>query len=245
MNNMKSTPVTLLTSFLFILTSCTCPRKGMLNNYEGIYVNENNKNIQLILKDGYFLQIDKEPKKDLALFKCCDTLSFGKMEYLNNDSLLAFTSSKDINSEFISFSVQEYEEANQDSIKFIFSNPIESHYKRFGESYRELFYSVEILNGNFQNIISDKNPIKINAENEIKEFQIKIYPKFDIPLNHLEVREVILKPYKVINYKANVFRINISQLDYGYLSFKRLNEDYVRVVNKSTLVWDGNVYLKI
>lgn len=245
MSNMKSTIIIFLTSFLFILTSCTSPRKGLLNNFDGIYVNENNKDIQLILKGGYFLQVNKEPRKDLALFKCCDTLSFGKIEYLNKDSLLAFTSSKDINSEFVNFNVQEYEEVNQDSIKFIFNNPIENHYKHFNESYRELFYSVEILNGDFQNIISDKNPTIIISKNEIKEFQIKIYPKYDIPLNHLEVREVKLKPYKVINYKANVFKINISQLDYGYLSFKRLNEDYVRVVNKNKLIWDGNVYLKI
>lgn len=231
--------------FLFVVTSCSTPLKKIQNKFDGIYVNEKNKNIQLILKDGYFLHIIKESRKDLALFKCCDTLSFGKIEYLNKDSLLAFTSSNEINSEFIDYNVQEYFEDNQDSIKFIFTNPIENHYKNFNESYRELYYSVEILNGDFQTSISDKNPVSIISKNEIKEFQIKIFPKYDIPLNHIEVREVKLKPYKVINNKANVFEINISKLDYGYLSFKRLNQDYVKVVNKRKLIWDGNLFLKI
>lgn len=244
-SNMKSNLIITLTLFLIIITSCSTPKKSIQNKFDGIYINEKNKNIQLLVKDGNFLHINKEPRKDLALFKCCDTLSYGKVEYLNKASLLAFTSSKDSNGEYLTFTIEEYEDVNQDSIQFIFTNPIENHYKKFKESYRELLYAVEVLNGDFQNIISDKNPVSIASKNGIKEFQIKIFPKYDIPLNHLEIREVKLKPYKVINNKANVFKITISQLDYGYLAFKRLNEDYVKIVTNSKLIWDGDVYLKI
>jgi len=243
-NKIETTKITFFTLFLFTMISCTPSKNISINNFNGIYINSGDQNEKLILKENSFLQIREDKKRDLALFKCCDTLSYGNIEYSSKDFLLTLTSVKYLNDEFLNFNVEESQVINQDSVKFIFTNPIENHYKRFNESYRELLYSVEIVNSDFQDIISDKNPIVISSDNEIKEFQIKIYPKYDIPLYQLETREVKLKTYKVVNSKANVFKINIPKLDYGYFSFKRLKGDYIKVVNENKLIWDGKTYIR-
>lgn len=241
---MKTNSVIIFIIFLCLLISCASSRKYSLSDLNGIYINESDKNVKLILNKNSFLHIRKEQESDLALFKCCDTISFGKVEYFNTSSLLVLTSFINNDNEYLNFSVQEHQELDQDSIKFIFTNPIENHYKHFNENYRELFYSVEVLGSDFQSVVSDKNPVTINSEKEIKEFQIKIYPKYDIPLSRLEVRQVKLKPYKVINYKSNIFKINIPQLNYGYLSYKQLTGDYIKVINDKKLIWDGDIYTK-
>lgn len=242
-NQMKTNSFIFCIIIFCLFISCASSRKYSLDNLNGIYSNESDQGLKLILSRNSFLHIREEQESDLALYKCCDTISFGKVEYINKPSFLVLTSLRDID-EYLNFTVQEYQELDQDSIKFIFTNPIENHYNHFNENYRELFYSIEVLNADFQNVVSDKNPVTINSEKEIKEFQIKIYPKYDIPLSRLEVMQVKLRPYKVINNKSNIFKINIPQLNYEYLSYKRLTGDYVKVVNDKKLIWDGKIYVK-
>lgn len=51
-------------------------------------------------------------------------------------------------------------------------------------------------------------------------------------------------PYEVKNSNSNVFKINIPELSYGYLSYKRLNGDFVKIINRNKLLWDGKEYIR-
>jgi hypothetical protein len=134
---------------------------------------------------------------------------------------------------------------SDNTITFVIDNPIEKHYKRYDEKYRELFYDIAITTSDdFIYETSDKNSIKIEGSKKVLEFEITVYPKYNIPIRNISAKEVYTIPYKVKNPKTNVFKINIPQLDYGYLSYKRLNNDYVKIIDKNKLLWDGKEYIR-
>lgn len=234
----------LSTVFLFVVNSCATYNLTVREMY-GEYVQKENETIRLELNESSFVLKDVDKQEHLPTFKCCDTIAYGKWTIDKKASLIEINSPETLNSSYVDVNVVEEQEPSLDSISFVINNPIEKHYKKFGEKYREVFYSITLTtHDDFLIDTSDKNPLWVKKVNGLNEFEITIYPKHDIPIRQISIREVYTIPYQIKNPNANVFIVDIPQLDYGYLSYRRLNRDYIKIINKNKLFWDGNEYLK-
>jgi hypothetical protein len=215
-----------------------------LNKINGVFIHEEYKNLELHFENGSFTYLDTNTQKHLPTFKCCDTIAVGKYK-LETENLISISSLESLNFSYLHFDTKEKQDSSKDSLVFIIDNPIEEHYKKYNEKFRELYYNIEIqYKDKYIEILTDKNPVFIKKEGVITEFEITIYPKYDIPIREVTTRKVYTLPYKVLDEQSNIFNINITNLDYEYLCYKRLNQDYIKVVNKNKLLWDGVVYTR-
>ena len=233
-----------LISIFFVVTSCAT--YGLVEKeVYGVYELKENKAIQLRLEKDSFVLIDTYKQKHLPSFKCCDTIAYGNWNMDKKSSLIELNSPEILNDSYVYMEVEEELQSSIDSISFVIDSPIEEHYRKFGEKYREVIYSVSLTtNEGFEVHTSDDNPLFIKRNDGLKSFEITIYPKYDIPIRKISTREVYTIPYEIKNPEANVFKIKIPLLDYGYLSYLRLSTDYVKIINKNKLLWDGKEYIK-
>ncbi|WP_221417881.1 hypothetical protein, partial [Fulvivirga kasyanovii] len=90
--------------------------------------------------------------------------------------------------------------------------------------------------------------ILLNVPNgvKIKSFEITVYPtecalgwRDSMPPIHVTSMQ-----YEVKDTESNVFKVNMPELTYCYLSSLRLDGDYVKILNKNQLEWDGHIYTK-
>ncbi len=233
-----------------LFSSCTT-LKYLPVDLKGIYIQKGNKNIQLILNKGTFLYVNTYNQVHAPLYNCGDTLAYGYWTIDNGHNLLILNSPEELNTSYLYMDVKEKTELNNDSLYFFIYNPIEDHYKKYNEKYRELFYSISITSNNpgFDTWIAakkfDKNPIRLlKPQNSIESFSINIMPKHDISVRHVGIREIYTLGYKIINPNSNVFTIKLPQLGYNYINYLRLEEDYVKIKNKNSLIWNGKEYIK-
>ena len=224
---------------IFFLGSCTTSR-FISKDLIGTYVQQENKNVQLILNEKTFLCIDKHEPFDLAP-PCCDTITYGSWGI--DHGFLKLNSPDELTSYFVFMDVEEKVKEDE-FIYFYFENPIER------VNYGELYYSIYVTGKgvNYQDIVSkefNKYPIKISKPKyNIEKFEITIAPKCDIYTRHLREREFYTLEYEVKNANSNVFKINLPQLSYNFISHKSLKGDYVKIANKNKLIWDGKDYIK-
>jgi hypothetical protein len=243
--NLIKLKIFLISIMLVTLNSCVSHKYFTNQELEGTYIQKDDKGIELQIGKTSFVLMNTYKQEHLPPFKCCDTIAYGGWKRDKKESFLELNSPENLNTFYVGINVQEENILSNNMITFIIDNPIEKHYKKYNEKYRELFYDITITTDD--DLIyktSDKNPIKIEKKRKILEFEITIYPKYNIPIRNISAREVYTIPYQVKNPNANVFKIDVPQLDYGYLSYKRLNNDYVKIINKKKLLWDGKEYIK-
>ena len=182
-----------------------------------------------------------------------DTLALGNWRREGN-RLLVLNSPDWLNNYFIEIEVSEKVKANSDSVYFIVNSPLQSKFRRANPTGGHLVYGLQIdaFEKGFDyfgktmdlenNVVSFLNQDKAR----IIKFTVYIKPRMNIhvAVKNLETLGLMSEEYKVQNPEANVFEINIPRLDYSYFSLKRLNDDYVKVVNRNTLRWRGNDYIK-
>jgi len=238
----------------FLLNSCIS-HKSILSKgeIEGVYFQKDLKGIELHLKKDSFVLLDAHNQEHLPTFKCCDTITYGKWSIDKKHPLLVFSTPENLGNAsdlyefyYVDMNVEEKIEPSNSFITFVIDNPIEEHYKKYDEKGRELFYTVRIDTGtDITDKKTDLNPIKIRKTNRmISQFEIIINPKHNIPIRDISAREIYTLPYEIKNPKSNLFKISIPELTYGFLSYKRLKDDYVKIISKNRLLWDGKEYIR-
>lgn len=238
---------------LTLYVSCICisifscgvkPRNK--NKIEGIYLNKGNPHLELSFKYGRFLLKDEYSQSKYTQ-DCCDTISYGywQKEYGN---FISLTSPEKFRSSYVDILVEEKIDSSVNDIKFIIKNGMEDYYDNARSSERYRKYELRINSDYFSKlseITYDSNIISIDKENLlVNEFEINILIDKKISLNNLGIEYIHAIPYKVKNNKSNLFIIKIPDLHLSFLSHRRLNQDYVKILNDSTLFWDGDFYLK-
>lgn len=228
-----------------ILTSCS-PSKISLNELEGVYLQRDNRRIELHLNNDSFVLKDNFEPTHLAIetYKCCDTITFGKWEI--ESGFLSLSSPLELNTYYLNMDVIESIESSNDSIIFIINNPIEHYLKKESINSRDLYYSISI-NTKYNGVVEKKvntNVFKIEQIKGINSITITIYPSCDMNTRNIASKEFYTLPYKIVNTNTNVFNINIPKLDYGYLTYERLNKDYIKIISSSKLLWNGKEYYK-
>jgi len=235
---------------LLLLASCASYNFDK-EDIEGIYVQQEYKGIELKFDKNTFVLKDVYTQEHLPPYDCCDTIALGNWA-IEDRGLLTLTSPEGMDSFFVNMNVTEEIKTTNDSIRFIIDNPIESFYKKTGRNFKDISYQLSLTTNKsvFDSKIAqktfDSNIIIIPKPEGLKisQFEIAIYIDCKISLKNLETREVYTLPYQVQDLSSNVFNIDIPQLDYEYLSYRRLNKDYIKIVNKNKLLWDGKEYLK-
>lgn len=215
---------------------------------DGVYVQKENKNTYIQFKGNRFAFVEDQSKYEMPLYQC-DTITYGEWK-LDRD-LLYVSSEEFLSTFFVNAQVNEKSTAQGDTLYFTIDNPIEAHYRKYKSRSRSIYYKISIdgvNTGALDQIFLkdfDTNRIKIYRPKGaiLDKFEIKIYPKSNFGGRTL-IREVSTLEYTVKDKSSNFFEINIPELDYGYLSYVRLNKDIIRVINKNELEWDGHTYLR-
>lgn len=238
-------------AFILLLSSCSS-FKFLSKDIQGTYVQEENKNVRLVFNGDAFVYIDPYTNNDLALYTCCDTITYGSWGLDNSRGLIYLSSPEFINASIVNLQVTEKKTNETDTLYFYINKPIEQHYKKYQEKSRDIYYKIAIDTRNMGFL--DKAMLKEYDTNVIKvlkpkgaivdKFTISIYPKSNFGGRNIATREVTTLEYQLKETNANVFEVNIPLLDYGYISYLRLNKDFVKVINKNKLEWNNHTYIK-
>lgn len=234
-----------LAATTLILNSCIA-QKFLPKDIQGIFVQKNDKRTQLQLNNQSFVLWDNFEPSHLAIkpHKCCDTIAYGKWNL--NDGFLSLSTPEELATFYLTANVKEEYERNNDSITFIITNPIEKFRKQNQVMSNELYYKIILMtkDGNTINKSLDSNIITFQNIKDVKTIEIEVYPKYNIDIREISSRVVYIFPHTIVNTNANIYKIDIPELSYSYLTYKRLNQDYIKIIDKNTLLWDGNEYIK-
>jgi hypothetical protein len=227
---------------------CSCASAQFSSkDIQGVYVQKENTNIYLEFKGDAFAFVEDQKKYEMPLYQC-DTITYGNWKLDRN--LIYVSSPRFLSTFFVNAQVKEKSAAHGDTLYFTIDNPVERHcrenkYKTCDVSYNVAIYLTDsdILDnifkeGYYSNFIKIPKPKGAMPD----KFEVHIYPKANF--GRTLIREVSTLEYKIKDKSSNFFEINIPELDYGYLSYVRLNKDIIRVMSKNELEWDGHTYSK-
>jgi hypothetical protein len=179
-------------------------------------------------------------------YLCCDTIAYGTWEIDNKHGVLSLSTSQLTNGYLKSKVIEQIDPRHTDSVYFVISNPIE---KNMGTKHTYVFYTIEMdASGDFGNLLYDKEfrTSKIAVPNSfydsINSISINAYTTPDYFARNISVNPVKTIPYILKNKRSNVFYIDIPKLTFGYITYLRLHEHLIKIVNKNELVWDGVIY---
>ena len=235
----------------FVLSSCISYSQNDINKQSilGTYVQQDNSQIKLIFDTNSFVLIDKNTGiEHNDYFYHLDTISFGNWDLYEKGFITLSTPKKFTG--LIQMNVTE-KNVSGDSIYFRLENPIETFYKRTGNK-RKISYEILLPNGNYGYLLDlpgiyDSNIFALPKQkgSKISDFAIIVYIDGNIRLEHLEMKNIYTGIYNVKNEKSNYFEIQMPELNYQFLSLRRLNQDYIKVINPRKLLWDGKFYNKV
>lgn len=245
-----------------LIISCSSANLYEEEAMQGVFVQKGYEGIQLRLNKNSFLFIDTNEQEHLPPYDCCDTLSYGKwkmdergfLTLSSHENLGAFKISNSVPSIIFEMYVSETVDFSKDSLYFLINNPIEKFYKKNNRITRDIKYSLVIHSNN--NDLNDSVLYKKYSTNEIviaksknlklSTFDLTVFIDCEIDVKNLTTRKIKIYPYhEVKNPKANVFKIDIPELSFGFLSYKRMNGDYIKIINKNKLLWDGKEYNRL
>ena len=179
---------------------------------------------------------------------CCDTISYGSWELLANSNFISLVSSIDLGDPSlnkIKFNVSEFENKESDSLIIEIKNPLERD--SFDADYDKILdYEVLVIKKSESFLFQEpKNNLVIfrNQEEPLKEIKCYIQTNNRFRGRNIGVRIVELD-YLVKSPKSNSFIINIPDLTYEYLTYLRFKREFVRVIDKNHLEWQGEIYVR-
>jgi hypothetical protein len=231
--------------------------------------------IDLILNKGTFVFIDHHDyrKNEYDPYLCCDTIAYGIWGFDQKHNTITFDT-PDYSYNVISSNIkEEIDSTKQDSIVFMIMNPIEKRMYKKHEDIKynvSLFtsnpYDLSILSSvgsdiskvkalkfksnlgdSVSDIVYNTNRIVIGNSNhsQVMSFWINIsvdswYAGRNIGLNKMRTDQ-----YKVLNQKSNIFKIDMPDLTYGFITYLRFDGDLAKVINRNTLEWHGLKYVRV
>lgn len=223
---------------------------------EGTYIQNENSNIKLHFSKNSFLFEDDSNYTHLVPYHCTDTLASGSWEWDNSKSFIKLYSNPLQITSLIYSNIEENAGKNEDSIYIFIYNPLENNYMKYNapnEKARIISYRlfVESNNTAFDFKINTKryrtNKIILKIPDEgirINTINVTAYPN-DCLLgwrDNMPPHPIMILSYDIKNPNANIFNISIPDLTACYLNELRLNGDFVKILSKRKLEWDGKIY---
>lgn len=250
-SKMKNSLFIFLYSFILLLGCKSVTTTGL--QLDGLYRSKEESQFLEIKKDSLFLKHD--PTNDhMAIYDCCNTITFGTWEFVKDRQLLMVTSPEDMNPYHpLPLRVTEKASQNDNSkLKIIISNSIEQYQN--SKNIKDRFISYDLgINGSPQDFVIaasttrfDDNTLTVDLPDDAKIYELEITIKLTDNFYGRSVGQNYLftETYSPKNPNANVFEIDIPTLNFQRFTHRRLNEDYILIVNSRHLRWDGIDYLK-
>ena len=179
-----------------------------------------------------------------------DTITYGTWN-IESNSMLTLSSPASL-SEKLQMKVEEAGNSNQDTVYIEINNPIEEWSIRNQKRTRIVKYEAMVFTTKMDLLKkvddTERTSIKLYNPNgaDIFSFNILIYPGPDIYLPEDEIRDAQTESYFPFkNKKSNQFHVEIPGLTNNFLRSRRLNRDFVKVVDKNELEWDGHLFVKV
>lgn len=240
--------------FAILLSFSSCISPSYLSEdfkLEGVFVNKEKKWIELKFQDNNFVYYDSYKQVHMNPIICCDTISYGIWR-MDSRGFAALESPSNFDFYIMKpIEVTERKDFSSDSLYFIINNPIEDFFVKNKWKSSSLAYNILLFTKDFPYNTQKKdqiifaNKIVVPKEKEIKGFEITalVNPEFQFRLSNTETLLVETQPHEIKDPKANVFEIYIPDVNFKFLSLKRLKNDYVKIINKNKLLWDGKEYI--
>lgn len=222
---------------LLVVHSCSSVSTLNITDLNGFYYNDDEQlYLNIIKKDSFVLKYSNK-KSHVQPNMCCEILSFGQVKVDGN--YLKLTSSE--LSSALNTNFDETEDINIDDrmMEFTFNSPI--------SDYNYITYDIGIFSGGnifLKEIKTTESFISIPKIDNINQIIISIVPNADIPLSNYGIRKLDTFPFAfdIENNKSNSFVFDFPELNFEFVNFKRLNNDYVKIKDRNTLVWDNLEY---
>ncbi|RZJ99942.1 MAG: hypothetical protein EOO46_21480 [Flavobacterium sp.] len=237
------------------MTLCSCsPNKFGFKAFEtGTYVREDFKNQRLDFNRGGFAYI--ENMAGSAAIYCCDTIAKGTYTVDYVRQTVRLSSPESLNNALLPVVVLETEITAADSILIDIINPVESSSQGGEAEGPKLYYKIKLEGDGDQKFFDSINARRfeqssftigaVPANSKLKSISIDIFPNFQrLSLRNYSVKSASTLTYQIKDSKTNHFKISIPELDMGFLTFLRLNQDIISIINTDRLEWDGNYYSK-
>jgi len=232
---------------LMIISSTFYAQKVDESHFTGIFLNEDN-NRKITFKDDRFLFNLIRDQEHMSPYPCPDTIAFGTWELDKKIDFVRLQSPDHLVNNTLFVEVTEQVIPDVDSVIFEIHNELEEHLENnvFNENKnvnnREVEYTLTATNLlHYEDLESNK--ITVAREGKVIgkiDLLVVLTDNFDGWYRDVEL--YLTMPYEVENPKANHFTINIPDLTRCKVGSRLLNQDFVRVINKNKLEWNGVIY---
>ncbi|MBY0535569.1 MAG: hypothetical protein K2P88_06945 [Chitinophagaceae bacterium] len=239
--------VNLCTFIMVMATSCIV-QKAAMKEFVGTYIEVGDPNTQLILTVDRFSLVSPY-ENDLAVYTCCDTVATGT--WVKEGGMLVFSTPQFFNS-IQDVEVKELVVDKNDSLYFRIRNPIEDFYIKNPDAKREIEYRIVLFDKSGSYLDSWVNKYHSNQIGIPKVngkigsgFEVTAYVMSNYQGRNVGTKIIDTKKYLLKNSEANMFEVAVPSLTYEFITYRRLNRDFIKIVSSSKLEWDGKVYQKL
>lgn len=231
-----------------IITCILCSCAGSRTLYSpnnGEYLNEEDKREKLIITDSSFVHFLEKPKHEILPSLNYDTLSFGTWGVVDGGKFLYLSSTPDYLLSTLPVEVKESEIIGSDTLEITISCPI-----RNADNLNAVTFDAAINaeNGVLEEVFgrNETDPVIkfLNPRHlQIKSIIIGVYPGPGF-IKEQRGTTAVRCFYSLNKKSSNKFAVNIPGLTYKYFSIDRLNRDFVRIIDKDRLEWNGKLFNK-
>jgi hypothetical protein len=244
---------------LCVLTECrTNSKLYNLAHLAGIYEQQDDKDNEIVLgRDSAFLYYAPEGGYN-GESPYTDTIAYGKWSVEPRGWLAV--SSPPYLSKKLKMNVEESTVGNLDTVYIKINSPVEDHYSEARLLPRSVAYGAAVLAHNDFleqiNLTNPSNVIKLYNPHRLPIVAIRIvaYPipryydgYIDGPYNNglIAIETETYGPKDLTSNHLNHFVIYIPSLTEEFLKFRRLNRDFIKIVNENELEWDGHLFTRM
>lgn len=229
---------------VFLLTSCASLNS---TNASGSYQKENfMRNIQLEKNGKFFLYDSATYGHQKTQIRNCPLVSFGTWEN-HGSKFIELNTSDNILYPILDVQVTS-KSINNDSLSFEILTNIPERFMN-NLSYRlHLKYDGEYdfrnkISGRFKtSLITLKQP---HFGIKIKSISVEVFYEPNRQLIHdYNGFSAISTTELEVDKQDNYFIIKIPDLDICYFEYERYEGEYLRILNKNTLLWNNEIYIK-
>jgi len=229
--------IVLVSVCCLIFISCNTTRTDFIGEFKGDDV----YNRTLKFDNKSFTYIDH-----VIRYNTFDTLALGNWKY--SDGLISLYSNDTIINSILSLEIKEYKEDIGDSIRLSINNLVEQH--SLFNNIRNLNYRILIKSNSvdFDNRVKElvfDTPVIFISKPEgvtIYGFLVVVLPTEHLIVKNNAGKSIVSEFYEVKSVETNCYSVDIPSLNFSFFEQLRLNEDYVRVINKRKLEWNGVKY---
>lgn len=185
-----------------------------------------------------------EKESHLATWTCCDTISFGTW-LIDGPNLINLSSSFNMGLVDVPCNIKEALNDNIDNqLCFKINGLIEKFHKKHTYNKRGVTYILSLY-GKFwhKDIPFKDSSICIREEKKVEKIRISMVVNENFSGRQIGLKQFTSSIYLIRGEESNLFEINIP-VGYDYLTYLRLKEDYIKIIDNKRLKWNGEIYIK-